>query len=90
MPRGATAPPRRWLTALPFRVVTWVSDALPICVALDPKSLERETPQEWRMDVALGRLRRTREVGELIASLLSQRAGYLNGSLLNIDGGTIF
>jgi NAD(P)-dependent dehydrogenase (short-subunit alcohol dehydrogenase family) len=57
---------------------------------LDPWSLERETLQEWPMDVALGRLRRTREVGELIASLLSQRAGYLNGSLLNIDGGTIF
>jgi NAD(P)-dependent dehydrogenase (short-subunit alcohol dehydrogenase family) len=56
----------------------------------DDIELEREMLREWRMDVALGRLGRTREVGELIAFLLSQRAGYINGALINIDGGTNF
>ena len=42
------------------------------------------------MNVALDRVGRPEEVGELIAFLLSGRAGYLTGSLINIDGGTDF
>lgn len=52
--------------------------------------LERLMVEEWHLDVALGRPGRPAEVGELIAFLLSPRAGYLTGALINIDGGTDF
>jgi len=52
--------------------------------------LEQVMLEEWHMDVALGRPGTPREVGELFAFLLSQRAGYLTGAVINIDGGTHF
>ena len=52
--------------------------------------LERVMVEEWHLDVALGRPGKPSEVGELIAFLLSPRAGYLTGALINIDGGTNF
>jgi len=52
--------------------------------------LERVMVEEWHMDVALGRPGRPDEVGDLFAFLLSSRAGYLTGALINIDGGTDF
>jgi NAD(P)-dependent dehydrogenase (short-subunit alcohol dehydrogenase family) len=52
--------------------------------------LERVMVEEWHMDVALGRPGTPDEVGELFAFLLSPRAGYLTGALINIDGGTDF
>ena len=45
---------------------------------------------EWGMHVALARPGKPEEVGDLIAFLLSTRAGYLTGALVNIDGGTDF
>lgn len=53
-------------------------------------ALERVMVEEWGMHVALGRPGKPDEVGELIAFLLSPRAGYLTGALVNIDGGTDF
>jgi 3-oxoacyl-[acyl-carrier protein] reductase len=52
--------------------------------------LERVMVEEWHMDVALGRPGQPAEVGELFAFLLSPRAGYLTGAVINIDGGTDF
>jgi NAD(P)-dependent dehydrogenase (short-subunit alcohol dehydrogenase family) len=52
--------------------------------------LEDVMQREWHMDVALGRLGTPAEVGELYAFLLSERAGYLSGAVINIDGGTDF
>ena len=42
------------------------------------------------MSIALGRAGRPVEVAELIAFLLSERAAYLTGATINIDGGTDF
>ncbi|MGO8871822.1 MAG: SDR family NAD(P)-dependent oxidoreductase [Acidimicrobiales bacterium] len=52
--------------------------------------LEQLMVDEWHMDVALGRPDRPEEVGELFAFLLSPRAGYLTGAVINIDGCTHF
>jgi 3-oxoacyl-[acyl-carrier protein] reductase len=44
----------------------------------------------WNMRVALERGGRPVEAGELIAFLLSDRAAYMTGAAINIDGGTDF
>ena len=53
-------------------------------------ALEQIMVSEWGLDIALGRPGQPSEVGELIGFLLSPRAGYLTGALINIDGGTNF
>jgi 3-oxoacyl-[acyl-carrier protein] reductase len=53
-------------------------------------ALETLMATEWGMNVALGRPGTPEEVGELAAFLLSPKAGYLTGALINIDGGTDF
>ena len=52
--------------------------------------LEQMMVDEWHMDVALRRLGHPDEAGDLFAFLLSPRAGYLTGAVINIDGGTAF
>ncbi|KQH81158.1 short-chain dehydrogenase [Mycobacterium gordonae] len=45
---------------------------------------------DWNMRVALGRGGQPIEAGELIAFLLGERAGFMTGAAINIDGGTDF
>ncbi|MEC9324313.1 MAG: SDR family oxidoreductase [Actinomycetota bacterium] len=45
---------------------------------------------DWNMRVALGRGGFPHEAGELVAFLLSDRAAYMTGAVINIDGGTDF
>ena len=52
--------------------------------------LERMMVEEWHMNVSLGRPGQPHEAGDLFAFLLSPRAGYLTGAVINIDGGTDF
>jgi len=54
------------------------------------QALERVMTEEWGMDVALGRAGRPEELGDVIAFLLSERASYLTGATVNVDGGTNF
>jgi 3-oxoacyl-[acyl-carrier protein] reductase len=56
----------------------------------EEEALERAMVEDWGMHVALGRAGRPEEVGDTIAFLLSERASYLTGALLNVDGGTDF
>jgi NAD(P)-dependent dehydrogenase (short-subunit alcohol dehydrogenase family) len=46
--------------------------------------------QQYKMPVALGRPGQAHEAGELMAFLLSERAAYMTGATINIDGGTDF
>jgi 3-oxoacyl-[acyl-carrier protein] reductase len=54
-------------------------------------ALERALAEEWNMaPIALGRAGRPEELGDVIAFLLSGRASYVSGALVNVDGGTDF
>ena len=69
--------------------------ALRVAVARDRswpehRALERVMAEDWGLDVALGRAGTPAEVGDVVAFLLSARAGYVTGALVNVDGGTDF
>jgi len=57
---------------------------------ISTQAAELQLLAEWSMTVALGRLGEAEEIGAVMAFLLSPRAAYLTGSLINIDGGTDF
>jgi NAD(P)-dependent dehydrogenase (short-subunit alcohol dehydrogenase family) len=54
------------------------------------EALYRYTEDVWGMNLAMRRCGKPEEVGDLVAFLLSERAGYLTGTTINIDGGTDF
>ncbi len=56
----------------------------------EAEALERAMVEDWGMHVALGRAAKPAEVGDVIAFLLSERASYMSGALVNVDGGTDF
>ncbi|MCK9543914.1 MAG: SDR family oxidoreductase [Novosphingobium sp.] len=53
-------------------------------------ALNRFMVEDWGMKVAMNRVGLPSEIGELIAFLLSDAAGFMTGALINIDGGTDF
>ena len=54
------------------------------------QALEHVMFEEWKMPVAVRRVGQPNQVGELMAFCLSERAGYMTGAVINIDGGTDF
>jgi 3-oxoacyl-[acyl-carrier protein] reductase len=52
------------------------------------KSLE-EAMNQMLQDVPMGRYGTSEEVGHLVAFLASEKAGYINGTMLAIDGGLV-
>lgn len=54
------------------------------------EALNRYAREHWKMNIALGRVGAPDEVGSMIAFLLSAKASYITGALVNIDGGTDF
>jgi NAD(P)-dependent dehydrogenase (short-subunit alcohol dehydrogenase family) len=54
------------------------------------EAIKRAMVEDYKMDVAQGRVGKAEELGELFAFLLSSRAGYLTGAVINCDGGTPF
>ena len=54
------------------------------------EAIAKSMREDWHMTVALDRIGRSEELGELIGFLLSARAGYVTGATINADGGTQF
>lgn len=58
---------------------------LPVETALETVMIE-----QWGMKVALNRVGQPNELGEMMAFLLSDKAAYMTGAMVNVDGGTDF
>ncbi len=54
------------------------------------EAINKAMKEDFKMDVALGRIGLSTEIADLFAFLLSERAGYLTGATINCDGGTQF
>ncbi|AIT81434.1 hypothetical protein JI59_17400 [Novosphingobium pentaromativorans US6-1] len=54
------------------------------------EAINKAMKEDYKMDVALGRIGLSTEIADLFAFLLSPRAGYLTGATINCDGGTQF
>ena len=54
------------------------------------EAINKAMTEEWKMNVAMGRVGLSTEIADLFAFLLSSRAGYLTGAAINCDGGTQF
>lgn len=57
---------------------------------LDNKGLWQVMRDKYGQKAGLDRIGEPHEVGELIAFLLSSKAAYLTGAMINVDGGTDF
>jgi 3-oxoacyl-[acyl-carrier protein] reductase len=54
------------------------------------EALEHVMFEEWKMPVAMRSVGQPDDVADLMAFALSDRAGYMTGAAINIDGGTDF
>ena len=54
------------------------------------EAINKAMAEDWKMDVAMKRVGLSSEIADLFAFLLSSRAGYLTGAVINCDGGTQF
>jgi NAD(P)-dependent dehydrogenase (short-subunit alcohol dehydrogenase family) len=54
------------------------------------EALSKAMVEDWKMNVAMGRVGLSGEIADLFAFLLSSRAAYLTGAVINCDGGTQF
>jgi 3-oxoacyl-[acyl-carrier protein] reductase len=54
------------------------------------EALSKAMVEEWGMKVAMNRVGYNEELADLIAFLMSSRAGYVTGAVINADGGTQF
>ena len=54
------------------------------------EALEHVMFEDWKMPVATKAVGKPEQVGDLMAFLLSERASYMTGATINIDGGTDF
>jgi len=50
-------------------------------------SSEEEIRRSWEEEIPLGRIAEPRELGEVVAFLCSERASYITGTALPVDGG---
>jgi 3-oxoacyl-[acyl-carrier protein] reductase len=56
----------------------------------DRKGLTKETViNSWKNSIPMGRLGRPEEFAALVAFLASERAGYITGTTIPIDGGAV-
>ncbi len=54
------------------------------------QALEHVMIEDWKLPVATKSIGKPGDVGDLMAFLLSERAAYMTGATVNIDGGTDF
>jgi NAD(P)-dependent dehydrogenase (short-subunit alcohol dehydrogenase family) len=54
------------------------------------EAISKAMAEDYKMPVAMGRVGLSTELADLFAFLLSERAGYLTGAVINCDGGTQF
>lgn len=62
-----------------------LSDAQAVKRSITPEQVK----QEWEKSIPVGRLGRPEEIADLIAFLASDRAGYITGTSILVDGGHI-
>ncbi len=56
----------------------------------EEEALEHILFTEWKMPVSAQRVAKPAELGDMMAFLLSERAAYTTGAIVNVDGGTDF
>jgi NAD(P)-dependent dehydrogenase (short-subunit alcohol dehydrogenase family) len=68
-------------------VIKWASEKY----GLPPmEAINKAMAEDFKMNVSMGRVGLSTEIADLFAFLMSSRAGYLTGAVINCDGGTQF